>query len=272
MQSDLQRTRHIYIDYIFIKSIKINYCKNWHHRWQGVIKQNACRPLHETKRQRPIQAVTRAKYRRCCRSPLRCTPKARAATPLTATGTPNFACNRLLPCSLANVHILSASQCRFSWSKTPHPQPWPRTIIHYEGQGFPTPPRSGISELRFCSYRQPNVSPYRYRTTRPTGWRISNYYVTCIEHLAQPPCKPGKVCNDEMTYTQRTAGLSSWTSHVPLLIHDSSPPPRAACSVKTRRAPSQHCKNAKVYGHTTTAMHEMSIPPSPPPPSKCLLK
>ena len=29
-------------------------------------------------------------------------------------------------------------------------------------------------------------------------------------------------------------------------------------SVKTRRAPSRHCRDARVYGHTTTAMHDMS--------------
>ena len=32
-----------------------------------------------------------------------------------------------------------------------------------------------------------------------------------------------------------------------------------ACSVKTRRAPSRrHCRGARVYGHTTTAMHAMT--------------
>ena len=32
-------------------------------------------------------------------------------------------------------------------------------------------------------------------------------------------------------------------------------------SVKTRRALSRHCRDARVYGHTTTAMHDMSTPP-----------
>ena len=30
-------------------------------------------------------------------------------------------------------------------------------------------------------------------------------------------------------------------------------------SVKTRRAPSRRCRDARVYGHTTTAMHDMTI-------------
>ena len=33
-------------------------------------------------------------------------------------------------------------------------------------------------------------------------------------------------------------------------------------SVKTRRALSRHCRGAKVYGHTTTAVHGMGTPPS----------
>ena len=34
-------------------------------------------------------------------------------------------------------------------------------------------------------------------------------------------------------------------------------------SVKTRRAPSRHCtsRDARVYGHTTTVMYDMSTPP-----------
>ena len=36
---------------------------------------------------------------------------------------------------------------------------------------------------------------------------------------------------------------------------------------KTRRAPSEHCRHARVYGHTTMAMHEMStVTLSPPHP------
>ena len=31
--------------------------------------------------------------------------------------------------------------------------------------------------------------------------------------------------------------------------------------VKTRQAPSRHSRDARVYGHTTTAMHKLSTPP-----------
>ena len=38
-----------------------------------------------------------------------------------------------------------------------------------------------------------------------------------------------------------------------------------AWSVKTRHAPSRHCRDARVYGHTTTAMHDVNTPPLPSP-------
>ena len=39
----------------------------------------------------------------------------------------------------------------------------------------------------------------------------------------------------------------------------------SAWSAKTRRAPSRHCRDARVYGHTTTAMHDNDYTPPPPP-------
>ena len=44
----------------------------------------------------------------------------------------------------------------------------------------------------------------------------------------------------------------------------------SAWSLKTRHAPSRHCRDARVYGHTTTALHEIEyispIEYTPPPP------
>ena len=37
----------------------------------------------------------------------------------------------------------------------------------------------------------------------------------------------------------------------------------ASWSVKTRRTPSRHYKDAGVHGHKTAAMHDMSTPPTP---------
>ena len=39
-----------------------------------------------------------------------------------------------------------------------------------------------------------------------------------------------------------------------------------AWSAKTRRAPSRRCRDARVYGHTTTAMRDLEYIPRPPPP------
>ena len=41
-----------------------------------------------------------------------------------------------------------------------------------------------------------------------------------------------------------------------------APAPQNVCLVsETRRAPSQHCRDARVYGHTTTAMRDNEYPP-----------
>ena len=60
-----------------------------------------------------------------------------------------------------------------------------------------------------------------------------------------------------------TAVLGSPHTHTP---HGASRLVQAmsAWLVKTRRAPSRHSRHARVYGHTTTAVHKLSTPPSPP--------
>ena len=42
----------------------------------------------------------------------------------------------------------------------------------------------------------------------------------------------------------------------------------SAWSVEIRRAPSRHCRDARVFGHTTTAMHEYRVHPPPAPTSR----
>ena len=68
-------------------------------------------------------------------------------------------------------------------------------------------------------------------------------------------------------YTIKSA-LKAVLSRMQLTLHVTRPPPHGALrlvqamsawSVKTRRAPSRHCRDSRVYGHTTTAMHDMSI-------------
>ena len=61
---------------------------------------------------------------------------------------------------------------------------------------------------------------------------------------------------------------------VQLTLHATRPSPHGASrlvqqamsvwSVKTRRTPSRRCRDARIYGHATTAMHDMRAPPSTP--------
>ena len=58
-----------------------------------------------------------------------------------------------------------------------------------------------------------------------------------------------------------------------LTLHATRPTPHGATRLvqamsawpaKTRRAPSRHCRHARVYVHTTTVMHDMNNPREPP--------
>ena len=69
----------------------------------------------------------------------------------------------------------------------------------------------------------------------------------------------------------RTSASKTFLGRMQLTLQATRPTPHgASClvqaisawSVKTRRAPSRHCRDARIYGHTTTALHDMSTPPS----------
>ena len=64
----------------------------------------------------------------------------------------------------------------------------------------------------------------------------------------------------------RAVLINSWMQ---LTLHATRPKPQGASrlvqamtawSVKTRHAPSRHCRDARVYDHTATAMHEYTPP------------
>ena len=65
-----------------------------------------------------------------------------------------------------------------------------------------------------------------------------------------------------MQFTLHATGLTSHgASHLVQAM--------SAWLVKTRRAPSRYnSRDARVCGHTTTAMHKLSTPPPPRPPSR----
>ncbi|CAM9691118.1 unnamed protein product, partial [Laminaria digitata] len=48
-----------------------------------------------------------------------------------------------------------------------------------------------------------------------------------------------------------------------LLLAVTPPQAMPAWWVKTRRAPSRHCRDSRVFGHTTTAVHDNEYTPPP---------
>ena len=72
-------------------------------------------------------------------------------------------------------------------------------------------------------------------------------------------------------YARKSASKEA-LSKMQLTLHATRPMPHGASrlvlamsawSVKTQHAPCRHCRDARVCGHATTAMHEMSAPPHP---------
>ena len=72
-------------------------------------------------------------------------------------------------------------------------------------------------------------------------------------------------------YGHTTSIRPCMISSTPLLPCGGLVQAMSAWSVKTRRAPSRHCTDIRVYGRTTTAMHDMSTPPPTPQRATCLL-
>ena len=73
---------------------------------------------------------------------------------------------------------------------------------------------------------------------------------------------------------QLHVNLQAVLSRMQLTLHATRPTPNdpsrmaqdmSGWSVKTRRAPPRHCRDARVYGHTTTVMYDMSTPTPPRP-------
>ena len=84
--------------------------------------------------------------------------------------------------------------------------------------------------------------------------------ILCV-FVSSSPRQP-RTSQTVLSRMQLTLHATRRTPHVvPRLVQAMS-----AWSVKTRRLPSRHCKDARAYGHTTTAMHDMSTPPPALPP------
>ena len=106
--------------------------------------------------------------------------------------------------------------------------------------------------------RQTNLNARRGISSRedmrplPVGLPYSNN----TQSYAIPPLHPKSVSRAVLRRMQFTLHATRRTPHgASRLVQATS-----ASLVKTRRAPSRHSGDARVYGHTTTAMHKLSTP------------
>ena len=91
---------------------------------------------------------------------------------------------------------------------------------------------------------------------------------TAMHDIEYPPRPPGwysmklsSICKSApqafLSRMQPTLYAARRTPHGALLLVHA----RSAWSVGIRRAQSRHCRDARVYGHTTTAMRDIEYPP-----------
>ena len=103
-----------------------------------------------------------------------------------------------------------------------------------------------------------------YVVRRPRG----SYIVYPLLSLKWPHQERNQFIGRCHPYARKSASKTVLSKMQPTL-HATLPTPHGASRlvhamsakpVKTRRAPSRHCRDARVYGHTTTAMDAMSTP------------
>ena len=95
----------------------------------------------------------------------------------------------------------------------------------------------------------------------PHQKKQSNSFVAVIHKQESRHMVPKSVLQAVLGRIQFTLHATRRTPHRASCLVQSV----SAWLVKTRRAPSQHSRDARVYGHTTTAMHKLSTPPPCPP-------
>ena len=122
-------------------------------------------------------------------------------------------------------------------------------------------------------YRRDGVVP----TKSCIPFRPNYYAFGCYWYRIVPGTVYGRVYHTPLgrchPYARKSASRAT-LRRMQLTLHATRRTPHgASClvlamsawSVKTRRAPSRHRRDARVYGHTTTAMHENGYPPPFPP-------
>ena len=107
-----------------------------------------------------------------------------------------------------------------------------------------------------------------YGHTTTTMLDIEYQYISPIEYASPTPPQLVRRCHPCVRKSAPQAVVSS----MQLILHAARRTTygtsrlvqvMSVLSVETRRAQSGHCRDAKVYGHTTTAMHDTGSPPPP---------
>ena len=107
--------------------------------------------------------------------------------------------------------------------------------------------------LRSLSKLEKIKSPYRPPTFSGSGHtrkQINSF--DAVIHMQERPASKAVLC-----WMQLTLHAARPTPHGASRLVEAMP----VWSVKTRRAPSRHCRDARIYDHITTAMHDMNTPP-----------
>ena len=102
-----------------------------------------------------------------------------------------------------------------------------------------------------------NPTPSRDSGGGRSGTQINSFDAAVHTQGLSSICKKAHLTIDSFSRMQLTLHATRRAPHgASCLVLAMS-----AWSVKTRRAPSRHCRDASVYGHTPTAMHDIEYPP-----------
>ena len=130
------------------------------------------------------------------------------------------------------------------------------------------------SRARFLAYLL-SLKLYRHTcTSSPYSWCRSRIFFWCRSRHFPLPSGSGHTHENKKMNSLKLSSMCKSASQVvhgrmQLTLHVIRRRPHCASGlgqamsawwVKTRRAPSRHCGNARVYGHTTKAMPEKEYP------------
>ena len=118
-----------------------------------------------------------------------------------------------------------------------------------------------------------SVYIYVYMVRHPLGSYIVNKPIA-VSASGHTRMSINQLTRSSIPGRQENPPQKAVLSRMQLTLHATRPAPHSASRlvqaisawpVKTRRTPSRHCGDARVYGLTTIAMHDSEYTPPPPP-------